>query len=360
MTTLALALLLGAATGAAAPASAAATPAAEAPAASAPPARPLRIKAVGDLMLGTDYPTDRLPPDDGREQLSRVRDLLRDADVTFGNVEGALADGLPPVKVCQDMSVCWLFRSPTRYAATLADAGFDAVSLANNHARDFGEEGRSSSMAALAAHGIRHSGRDGDVASWAVDGSRVALIAFAPNTGSTPLNDLEGAVAKVAALAAGHDLVIVSFHGGGEGADRTRVVEGMEVFRGEQRGDLVAFAHAVVEAGADLVIGHGPHVPRALELHRGRLIAYSLGNFATYYGISIAGVTGLAPVLEVELARDGRFVGGRVHSFVQERPAGVMPDPQARAGALMRELTEQDFGGGGLAFGADGAIRPGR
>jgi hypothetical protein len=320
--------------------------------------RPLRIKAVGDIMLGTDYPTDRLPPDDGREQLSRVRDLLRDADHTFGNVEGALADGLPPVKVCQDMSVCYLFRSPTRYAETLADAGFDAVSLANNHARDFGEEGRSSSMAALAAHGIRHSGRDGDTASWTVDGTRVALIAFAPNTGSTPLNDLEGAVAKVRELVAGHDLVIVSFHGGGEGADRTRVVKGMEEFRGEQRGDLVRFAHGVIEAGADLVIGHGPHVPRALERYQDRLIAYSLGNFATYYGISIAGVTGYAPILEVTLARDGRFIAGRIHSNVQSRPEGVIPDPQQRDFKLIRELTQLDFGGGGLEFRDDGGFHP--
>jgi hypothetical protein len=320
--------------------------------------RPLRIKAVGDLMLGTDYPTDRLPADNGREQLSRVRDLLRDADLTFGNVEGALADGLPPVKVCQDMAVCYLFRSPTRYARTLADAGFDAVSLANNHARDFGEDGRSSSMAALDAVGIRHSGRDGTVASWTVEGTRVALIAFAPNTGSTPLNDLAGAAAKVRELVAAHDLVIVSFHGGGEGADRTRVVKVMEEYRGEQRGDLVGFAHAVIDAGADLVIGHGPHVPRALERYRDRLIAYSLGNFATYYGISIAGVTGYAPVLEVELARDGRFIAGRIHSNVQERPTGVIPDPQQRDFKLIRELTQLDFGGGGLEFSDDGGVAP--
>ena len=324
------------------------------------PTRPLRIKAVGDVMLGTDYPTDRLPADDGRAQLARVRDLLRDADITFGNLEGALADGLPPVKVCQDMSVCYLFRSPTRYAATLADAGFDVVSLANNHARDFGEEGRASSMAALDAVGIAHSGREGDVASWTVDGTRIALIAFAPNTGSHQINDIAEAKAQVRRLRADHDLVLVSFHGGAEGADKTHVVKKMERFRGEARGDLVRFAHAVIEAGADLVIGHGPHVPRALELHQGRLIAYSLGNFATFYGISINGVTGLAPVLEVELARDGRFLSGRIHSNAQSRPEGVIPDPQQRAYALVRKLTLQDFAGGGLRFEDDGSFAPGR
>lgn len=320
--------------------------------------RPLRIKAVGDLMLGTDHPTDRLPPDDGRAQLAQVRELLRDADITFGNLEGALADGLPPVKVCQDPAACYLFRTPTRFAAAFADAGFDVLSLANNHARDFGEEGRSSSMAALDALGIAHSGRAGDVASWIVDGTRVALIAFAPNLGSHQLNDIAEAKAQVRAVRSDHDLVLVSFHGGGEGADRSHVVKKMERYRGEARGDLVRFAHAVIDAGADLVIGHGPHLPRALELYQDRLIAYSLGNFATWYGISINGVTGLAPVLEVTLARDGRFLEGRIHSNRQQRPEGVTPDPEQRAYALMRQLSQQDFGGGGLHFEDDGRFRP--
>lgn len=353
MRTAALALACAAALGAASLAAAAE------PAAPAAP-RPLRIVAVGDIMLGTDYPTDRLPPDDGRGQLAAVRELLRGADVAFGNVEGALADGLPPVKVCKDPASCYLFRSPTRYAATLADAGFDVVSLANNHARDFGEEGRSSSMAALDAVGIRHSGRAGTVASWTVDGARLALIAFAPNQGSHQLNDVAEAKAQVRRLRADHDLVIVSFHGGAEGADKLHVAKKMERFRGEARGDLVRFSHAVIEAGADLVIGHGPHVPRALELHRGRLIAYSLGNFATWYGISVNGVTGYAPILEVELARDGRLLAGRIHSNLQSRPEGVRPDPQQRAAALMRKLTAQDFGGGGLRFGEDGRFEPAR
>lgn len=327
----------------------------------APPAFvPLRIAMVGDLMLGTDYPTDRLPADDGRAQLATARPLLRAADIGFGNLEGALADGLPPVKTCNDPAACYLFRSPTRMALALADAGFDVMSLANNHARDFGEAGRDASMQALAAVGIHHSGREGDVASWTVAGRRVALIAFAPNPGAHSLLDIAGAVTRVAGLAATHDLVLVSFHGGGEGAERMRVVKGMEVYRGEQRGDLIAFAHAVIDAGADLVIGHGPHVPRALELYRERLVVYSLGNFATFYGISIAGDTGVAPLVEATLDGEGRFTAGHIHSFRQSRPEGVLPDASRRALTLMRDLTRLDFAGGGLRFEDDGRFAPER
>ncbi len=322
------------------------------------PVTALRVMAVGDVMLGSDWPEDRLPPEEGRALLAAAQPLLCAADVAFGNLEGVLMDGGPPVKRCREAASCYLFRTPTRFARTLAEAGFTVMSLANNHARDFGEEGRSQTMAALRAVGIRHAGREGDVASWEVKGLRVAVIAFAPNGGGHDLLDIPAAVATVRALAANHHLVIVSFHGGAEGERNLHVPSGPETYLGEARGTVKAFARAVAEAGADLVVGHGPHVPRALECYRGRLIAYSLGNFATWYGINIQGPNGLAPLLEVELAADGRFLRGRVHSFRQSRPEGLVPDPQQGALQLIRRLTQEDLGGGGLLFGEDGSLAP--
>ncbi|HEX6928837.1 MAG TPA: CapA family protein [Gammaproteobacteria bacterium] len=310
----------------------------------------LRIRAVGDIMLGTTYPDDRTPPNDGRGLLAPVAHWLRNADLTFGNVEGVLMDGGEPEKFCDNPSLCYLFRSPSRYALTLRDAGFDVVSLANNHARDFGEAGRSASMMALDDAGIAHTGRAGDIASLVVDGHRVAVAGFAPNVGSWSLLDIEGAAHLVAGLAVGHDIVIVSFHGGAEGADALHVPPGMETFYGEQRGDLRKFSRAVIDAGADLVIGHGPHVPRGLEIHRGRLIAYSLGNFATHWGISVSGNKGLAPVLDVVIGANGVFLEGAILSAVQRRPDGVFPDEDQAALRLMRRLAQEDFNGGGLIF----------
>jgi hypothetical protein len=334
------------------------TPAPPPPAPAPPACRTLTVAAVGDIMLGTDFPQDTLPPDDGRGILAGVAVELAAADVTFGNLEGVLMDGGEPVKKCQDPSVCYLFRSPSRYARTLKEAGFDVVSLANNHARDFGEVGRSASMAALAAEGILHSGREGDVASWTQDGRRIAMVAFSFTGGSHPLNDTEGAKALVAELAAGHDLVIVSFHGGAEGGDATRLPFTMERSFGEERGDVVAFGRAMVDAGADLVLGHGPHVPRAIESYRGRLVAYSLGNFATWFGISVAGQKGLAPILQATVDEEGRLLEGRIVSAIQLRPEGVRPDPEQRAARLIRGMTALDLGGGGLVFDDAGGFRP--
>ena len=307
-------------------------------------------------MMGTDFPENILPDDDGIGFLQAVTPILQAPDVTFGNLEGVLLDGGEPVKQCKDKRICFLFRSPTRYAAYLQRAGFDVMSLANNHARDFGEEGRSSSMAALDAVGIHHSGREGTTASWIANGRRVALVAFAPNVGANQLNEPEVARALVSQQAATHDIVIVSFHGGAEGNGAEVLPFARETFAGEDRGNVVEFARAMIDAGADVVIGHGPHVVRAMELYNDRLIAYSLGNFATYYGISVEGIRGIAPILRLTLDDDGRFVSGQVEATTQIRPAGPSLDPAKGVITLLRTLTSTAFPDGALTISEQGAL----
>lgn len=305
-------------------------------------------------MLGTSYPENRLPDDDGAGFLAAVASVLQAADITMGNLEGVILDGGEPAKICTNPDACFLFRSPSHYARHLREAGFDVMSLANNHARDFGEDGRTATMAVLDDYGLRHSGRRGDIASWMHGDLRVAFIAFSPTRESYLLNDIPTAVTEVAALAVDHDIVIVSFHGGAEGPAALELPFEEEFYFGETRGEVVRFARAVIDVGADLVLGHGPHVPRAMELYRDRLVAYSLGNFATYYGVSVAGYAGLAPLLVVEIAPDGRFVRGRIHSAEQLRPGGPVWDAQQRAFGLIQELTERAFGATLFEFGANG------
>ena len=332
------------------------------PVAPAEPVRraPIRISiaAVGDMMLGTDYPENHLPDDDGIGFLAGVTPWLWSADVTFGNLEGVLVDGGEPGKKCSNPKACYLFRSPSRYAYHYRAAGFDVLSLANNHARDFGEEGRSATMQTLAAAGMHHSGREGDFASFEVKGLRLAVLAYAVTRNSNMLLDYARSEQTVRDFAATHDIVVVSFHGGAEGRDVTRLPFAEEEYYGEPRGDVVRFARMVVDAGADLVIGHGPHVVRAMERYKDRLIAYSLGNFATYYGISVAGIKGIAPILIATLDEEGRFVEGDIISTRQLRPAGPSLDPDGRALKMIHGLSIEDFGDPGLAFHPDGRLTP--
>lgn len=323
-----------------------------------PDIRRLRVAMVGDIMLGTDFPENRLSDDDGASLLAGVTAELQAADITIGNLEGTLLDGGEPAKECSSPRACYLFRSPARYAGHLRAAGFDVLSLANNHARDFGEDGRSATMRTLEEYGILHSGREEDFARLNVHGFRIAVLAFSVTQKSNLVHDYDKAAATIKRFAADHDIVIVSFHAGAEGGDVTRIPFAEEEHFGEPRGDVARFGRLAVDAGADLVFGHGPHVVRGMERYKDRLIAYSLGNFATYYGISVDGLKGIAPILEATLDYQGRFSEGRIYSTVQVRPGGPQLDPEQRALRLIRDLSFADFKKPGLTFADDGRLLP--
>ena len=127
---------------------------------------------------------------------------------------------------------------------------------------------------------------------------------------------------------------------------------------GAKRGDVHQFAHAVVDAGADIVLGNGPHVSRAMEIYKDRLIAYSLGNFCTYKSVSVAGVCGMAPLLKVKLNKQGEFIGGNIIAFNQSHQYGLTRDTLNRVAKRIKLLTEKDFLEAGLDINDNGAIVP--
>ncbi|HZS48563.1 MAG TPA: CapA family protein [Blastocatellia bacterium] len=316
----------------------------------------ISVVAVGDVMLGTSYPDGLLPPNDGANELAEVAPILRTGDITFGNLEGPLLDGGSTSKCTDPTRPCFSFRVPTRYGKYLKDAGFKVMSLANNHALDFGFEGRRSSKATLDSLGIAHSGEIGDVARLDVKGKKIAVIAFSTYDTMANLNHLEAARAAVSKLAKEVDMVIVSFHAGGEGAGHQHVPYGDEMFLGEDRGDLRKFTHAMIDAGAILAIGHGPHVVRGMELYKDHLIAYSLGNFATYGPFNLNGPNGISLILEINLASDGTFAGGKVYPTKQVKPGGPHLDPSNAIIPVLQQLSTEDFGDNGIQVDSDGNL----
>lgn len=319
--------------------------------------KPISIIGVGDIMMGTAYPEPVLPPENGRYLMKEVEGILRDADVTMGNLEGVLLDEGGTPKTCRDPKVCYVFKSPTRYVQNLVNAGFDVMSLANNHAGDFGETGRKSSMKTLEEAGIYHAGQlQQKFVVFEKNGTRFGFVAFAPNSNCVPLNDIPGAKALVAHLDSLVDIVIVSFHGGAEGPRYQHVTRQTEIFHGEDRGNVWFFAHAVIDAGADVVFGHGPHVIRAVEVYKDRFIAYSMGNFCTYGGINVSGINGIAPIIKVVTDRNGRFLNGFITSTYQVARDRVKIDPEKRALAKTIELTKKDFPEVSLHFDENGFI----
>lgn len=305
----------------------------------------LSIIGVGDIMMGTNYPEpSKLPPGNGAMLMKEVNEILSDADITFGNLEGVLLDSGGTPKSCRDPKVCYVFRSPTSYVQNLLDAGFDVMSLANNHAGDFGDVGRKSSMKTLEDAGIEHAGQESTPYTiFQKDSIRYGFTAFAPNSGCNNINDLKLARGIVSHLDSLCDVVIVSFHGGAEGRQFQNVPRKHEIFYGEDRGDVYAFAHDMIEHGADVIFGHGPHVTRAIEVYKNRFITYSMGNFCTYRGINVSGINGLAPIIKLNIRNTGEFISGTIIPTNQTYGTGVTVDADKQVIKVIQELTKKDF-----------------
>src|SRR3954454_14626076 len=236
-------------------------------------ARTVTIGWVGDITPGSRY---GLPARGGRALFAAVRRTLREPDVMAGNLEGTLSAGGASKCGAAPAAGCFAFQAPPADAAALRDAGLDLVNLANNHSFDFGPDGRMQTLRALTGAGVAFTGLPGDVRVIERRGIRVAFAGFSTFRWAPSMHDPAAIRAVVGQAAAIADVVVVLFHAGAEGSDRTAVPLGREWAYGEDRGDSRAFAHAAVDAGADLVLGSGPHVIRGLETYRGRLIAYSL------------------------------------------------------------------------------------
>lgn len=318
----------------------------------------VRFALGGDTMLGSPLTKAGLPPDDGAGLLTPYAETLRAADVAFVNLEGTLLDDGESDKCADDSETCWAYRTPTGYVGLLEEAGVDLVSLANNHANDFDDDGRGSTRATLDGAGIAWSGPVGTTAVLERAGLRVGFIAFSTSAGQHDLRDLDDVRRRVSELTLRSELVLVSAHAGAEGPDAQHTPIGTETYLEEDRGDVRAFAHAAVDAGADLVVGHGPHVLRGIEIYAGRLIAYSLGNLVTYGGFSLEGPKGLSALLLVDVDREGRFVAGQLVAGRQIPPGRPVIDPDARAITIVRELSEADFGDAAPIIGPDGTLRP--
>jgi len=321
----------------------------------------LTIIGVGDIMMGTDFPVaSYLPPNDGATIFpDSIKTILRHADVTFGNQEGTLLDKSRGgnAKSCANPAVCYAFRTPTRYVQYLVDAGFDMMSLANNHSGDFGPVGRQSTMETLGSKGIVYAGLTvAPTTVFVKDSIRYGLIAFAPNEGTLDIRKVKEAQQIVRQLADSVDIVIVSFHGGAEGRGAQRVTRKTEFFVGENRGNPYDFAHKMIDAGADVVLGHGPHVTRSVDLYKDRFIIYSLGNFCTYARFSLTGEGGVAPIVKVFINRQGEFLKAEVTPIKQVGEGGPQLDEDKKAIKTLQRLLKLDFPEVPITISADGLI----
>jgi poly-gamma-glutamate capsule biosynthesis protein CapA/YwtB (metallophosphatase superfamily) len=300
----------------------------------------IRLSWVGDIALSTQL---GLPPGGLTGALAAVRRQLAWADVGTGNLEGTLSTGGAAKCGAQITGPdCYSFQAPTGYARELRTLGFTMVNQANNHSNDFGPAGRAQTVAALAGAGVGHTGYTDEISYLRVKGIRIAFLGFAPFSGDADLRDIPAAGALVRRARAHARLVVVFMHDGAEGADQLHTPDHSESFLGEDRGNPQAFAHAMVRAGAAVVLGSGPHVIRGVEDYRGHLIAYSAGNFEGDHTLAGGGVLDDSTILQLELSPGGELLAA---DWVPITLTDGLPryDPTGASARLVARLSAEDF-----------------
>jgi poly-gamma-glutamate capsule biosynthesis protein CapA/YwtB (metallophosphatase superfamily) len=305
-----------------------------------PSANAVTIKAVGDIVLGSDWPENRYPADFETFATNRLVAVLGNADVIFGNFEGALTTHRVANKVPKPGAV-FAFRMPPHFANVLKDAGFGVAHISNNHTYDFGETGFLDTLSNFTAANILTIGDRDQVAVQTVNGIALAWVGFSYSTRHNSMHDLEKLAQLVSDARSRAKLVIVSIQAGAEGSDALKVLNRDEMFLGENRGNVFAFARRAVDLGADLVLGHGPHVVRGMEIYQGKLIAYSLGNFVGYGALSIKRAAALSTVLRVTLSEAGQLLGFDVLPLRFDEEKFPATDPDELTCHLINDLSSQ-------------------
>jgi len=323
---------------------------------------PLRVCAGGDVTLGTNLDTAwtrvasaRLrtrfrQSDDPATLLAPLRPLVSDAELVLVNVESAIGAGPAPSKCSARSTNCFAFRAPPSSARALrglraAGGGTVIGNIANNHARDAGSEGRDSTIAALERAGVVVTGADSIATPVRTRaGDTIGVLGFYTSDSTPDARDTAAVRRLVARAFDRYPAVIVTMHLGAEGRDAQRTSDVGERYLGIDRGNPVAFADAAVRGGAALVIGHGPHVLRAVEWReRGALIAYSLGNLVTYGPFRMREPANRGAVLCTTLDQGGRPRDAELRATRQLAPGVMRVDRSARAAALVDSLGRLDF-----------------
>jgi hypothetical protein len=256
---------------------------------------------------------------------------------------------------------CFVLRQPASAAMALRRLGDSSTAVianvANNHAHDAGDDGFLHSVHLLREAGLLVTGAD-TVPTVAVTkrGDTIAILGF--SAWSSPgVGDLAAVGRLVAAARVRYGRVIVTAHMGAEGAAAQRTGDSTEHYVGEDRGNVVAFAHMAIDSGAWLVIGHGPHVLRAAEWRDSALVFYSLGNLVNYGPFNLAEPRNSGAVVCATLDSLGAPSHVMLEPTNQVSEGIVRPDSSGRARVLLDSLSGLDFPSTGATVDSTGAVR---
>jgi len=293
----------------------------------------IRLAATGDLVFSEN-------PQINRNAFAEFMPLLTKADLVLGNLEGPITDANTPRKPYVP-GRSYAFRYPVETAQLLKKANFHILSIANNHAQDYGPIGFADTQRHLTAEGIEHTGLKGSYVIRPVKDIKIGVIALAHYPVYNNVLDIEATAKLVTEVRAKSDLVILFYQLGGEGDAHAMITNEDEVFLGEQRGNARKFATAMIKAGAGALIAHGPHVVRAAECINGVPVLHSIGNFISAGGLSAQNLANVSAFPEMLFEPSGKFKSVRIVpvTFTPERLPKI--DPTGRSVHLINWLNSR-------------------
>jgi hypothetical protein len=293
----------------------------------------IRLAATGDLVFSEN-------PQINRNAFTEFMPLLTKADLVLGNLEGPITDANTPRKPYVP-GRSYSFHYPVETAQVLKKANFHILSIANNHAQDYGPTGFADTQRHLNAAGIEHTGLKGSYVIRPVKGIKIGVIALAHYPMYNNVLEIEATAKLVAEVRAKSDLVILFYQLGGEGDAFAMITNEDEVFLGEQRGNARKFAAAMIKSGAGALIAHGPHLVRAAECINGVPVLHSIGNFVGAGGLSAQNLANVSTFPEMMFDASGKFKSVRIVpvTFTPERLPKI--DPSGRSIHLINWLNTQ-------------------
>jgi len=309
---------------------------------------PVTIGWAGDTTLGSAAYGH--PSGDGRSGFQAVLGLLQAPDLMIGNYEGTLSHGGHPR--CTGGSDCFIFQAAPSMAEGLRYAGFDVMNLSNNHGLDMGAAARAQTARALSAHHVGVTGLPGQITMRQVADTRVALVGFGFTPGTMDLDDTALVRAMVRTASRSADVVVVIMHSGIEGAKAQHVPSGDEAGRGRTRN----FVATAIAAGADLVVGSGPHVVRGIEQRHRRLAFYSSGNFSGWHNFAMGGVSSESGIVNVTLDFTGANLAARFIGLHLTGPGTPVTTGGAAVVRHIARLSREDFRGRAPNISSNGRI----
>src|SRR6185369_1290105 len=278
---------------------------------------------------------------------SEVSPYTDNPDIMIGNFEGVVSESI--YSKCAPGSLnCFSFNGDYNFLNLLSDASFDVLNVANNHFNDFGEDGQRDTINAIEQAGIVVSGVKNNISYVNKNGFKVAIVGFSTYLWTNDMDNTRNLKKIITKAKQNSDIVVVVFHGGGEGIKYAHTPYDTESYLGENRGNVRNFAHNAIDAGANVVFGSGPHVLRGIEKYNGKLIAYSLGNFAAQNRVLTSGTLKNSAMIDVTFNKKGHLINGTVFPFDIDGLGIPHPGVDSINISTINSLSKEDFGEQGV------------